>query len=1188
MKTSFAIFSVIVILSSGYSQNVYNLYGDLRGDSVTVAHNLPHSYDGEYQPWMDEYHTVGASSVSLSMAFEVLSFPFRTAPSDTFANRILKLPGQTYSNNKWGNINRFFKLYSFEGEAGVDANVLTSKQFGLPASGQRNILPHSIIRHTVYVHCGDSAEVDPIMDSVSFILDHTRGRMKYYPFVNSNYISGEASDHDLSIFPHVLRSAYYGATSNTRGTVDYFPADEANDPDNFSGCSYYPDDPTDTTELGTNWNRPPQFSLAAFQFNGADGQMFAGYIDTNAAKDGIADIYSEGIEHTYIVDKNLDLTVINPVEKVFYNPSKVEITANNLVFPSQYTFKTTRGLFATSEDVYDSPLCDTAGLHWLKGPEIPVPTDLDTSIYHLKSGSKLTIEPCVTIYDAKFIVDSGATLEYTPTQLEGNAVFVDSGGTIDTLAEQSAGCADCLCNEDYNYTDGIEITSDTTWSDDMTIKGMIAIKNNATLTIDSGAIIEFADAKRVHVNTGITVDTGATLIIDSATLRPLWCDDYWNGIIIHGDEDLGQEYFARPNVGHNGRIQVKNEALIEQARYGVIFGHYDPNFDGGTTTFKWPHSKAGGWIEASDAMFRDNLVDVAFTPYDKRNLSKFTDCTFETTRLPSENIFPGAGVDIHMQDVWGVQFLGNTFRNTIHEQFADSLQGVGIQAHNCGLYIGSEGTTTLDSARFENLYRAIENTVWGGIGKRTLTVRNSVFDSVYQAICIAGGNLHQVKRNWFNILTNELDDNEVWDTWAIFTQNAPSDIAGNELFGLKGQDLAERTAYGMVISNTGPWGNRIVENNTDGFDISIQPEEDNRHLSIKCNEYDGTGTFNWYVSPDPDKNTAQMDTLAHQGTDCTQGETANNTFHDTYDPCNNDDFNVNTHEDVQFEYYAPADTLITAPHCHNLDTLFKCGFDDQSCPVIDDSSGWVLIDLFETPNEVADSLNGNTNTQERFRLGGAVLSAYVEDDNLDDMEEFLADLNGQEARRTEVRYFFDQALYDEAQDALDEVTGAAQETIDFKDFYGLLINMADNDSIIYEADNNRKDALDSIASTNTASAIYAQAALHALGEQTFVWKPQKEQEEQGKRGEIEEPLPARVQLWPNPANQTVTVRTGSSPAGEGMLIFRNMAGKTVFLERTNADSNLVLSLENWGAGLYIVGWYSSDGSISQTKLALVR
>lgn len=88
-----------------------------------------------------------------------------------------------------------------------DPSNIISKEFENVSFGfdnSRIYYPYSVLKHTIYIHCGPDYKIDPIIDSLIYIIDSTRGRMRYYPF-RENYcgVNSEIT-HDITIFLELL------------------------------------------------------------------------------------------------------------------------------------------------------------------------------------------------------------------------------------------------------------------------------------------------------------------------------------------------------------------------------------------------------------------------------------------------------------------------------------------------------------------------------------------------------------------------------------------------------------------------------------------------------------------------------------------------------------------------------------------------------------------------------------------------------------------------------------------------------------------------------------------------------------------------------------------------------------------------------------------------------------------------
>lgn len=368
-------------------------------------------------------------------------------------------------------------------------NSLVSLAFGAVsgASIPHTVLPHSIFKHTINIHCGIDINLSPIISSFSFYVDLTRGRMREYPFRDNTTVSGiNIVDHDLLIRPQLILTSTGNYELNSKSncnysrtliggkcfdgitiddlegvTINYTPFDPSSDDFCASiptlqnvgyGDSFY----TTSYPSGKMHGLPlADHALIAYtSIRNFDGTTLAGYKITNGLSAMEKLVPNNSIVHQYTIDKNINLEWINPVEKIIYNPSEVNITTNNLYFPPNYTFKTIRATFPFESEVVEAESDPKNG-----GPftdptkqDVPVKTDLVkefhvssvydptntdskfASLYHLMNGSKLTVGPCVKIFDATFEVNSGSEIEFE--NWSTNQINIDryqllfNGGTI--------------------------------------------------------------------------------------------------------------------------------------------------------------------------------------------------------------------------------------------------------------------------------------------------------------------------------------------------------------------------------------------------------------------------------------------------------------------------------------------------------------------------------------------------------------------------------------------------------------------------------------------------------------------------------------------------------------------------------------------------------------------------------------
>lgn len=477
----FFFFSFLIIIRISFSQDAINPYLDYDQQPSPDIDNQNYNYapyqyginitgtpyNGEYEINIRDLYAEydgypSFSHLAKSYQMEIVSFPFTmdcafsssgcadppgtTTPSP----RVLHMPSNNSPYNSSMNIwdypgqtdlynitplKEFVNNLSSE-HTPCYAHSLVSAQFvaDFPIGSCRKALPHTVLIHTINIHCGNSKN-DPIVQKFEFIYDNTRGRMKEYPFKNDNIAtSSPANLYDQVFFPRLLLNDYWEYYSQSNhpgdiilpaGTIAYHPYDDI--VNNYGGCTQ------------ANATLPPNNSFGSFiyPYSGSllsaplrqwRGDVLAGYQDAG----GNILNKIDGLEHNYFIDigyPNLDLNIINPSEKIIYNPSEVDVSApvsqypEGVVFPADYTFKTIRGVYPSESEVTaaanDAGNIAANGGAYADLRDVPVPTDLsptsdpaDASVYNIKQGSMITVEPCVKIFDATFNIESGAAMVF--------------------------------------------------------------------------------------------------------------------------------------------------------------------------------------------------------------------------------------------------------------------------------------------------------------------------------------------------------------------------------------------------------------------------------------------------------------------------------------------------------------------------------------------------------------------------------------------------------------------------------------------------------------------------------------------------------------------------------------------------------------------------------------------------------
>ena len=319
----------------------------------------------------------------------------------------------------------------------------------------RRAIPHSVIKHTVYAHCDYPPNENNIIGQFSFYYDNSRGRMRYYPFFATNAVQAGPENYDVIFYPMLIKnqneidlpsqtlylgydeSVYDNHIVISDGGINYFKHSEINP---TSACVSNPSFavPVEIGSLFNVWTpnavNPsfyyPCYSYISAPLRSAEGNYLAGY-EKNQQNQIVT---KPGIRHSYFIDQNTDLNIINPTEKEIYNPSEATITASNFVFPQDYTFKTIRGVYPNEAEALASRIAENGCDANTDLRNVPVKTDLTTenttdainfplsalpatqhlyaSRYYLENNSKLTVQNCVRLFDCTFDVKQGATLQF--------------------------------------------------------------------------------------------------------------------------------------------------------------------------------------------------------------------------------------------------------------------------------------------------------------------------------------------------------------------------------------------------------------------------------------------------------------------------------------------------------------------------------------------------------------------------------------------------------------------------------------------------------------------------------------------------------------------------------------------------------------------------------------------------------
>ncbi len=484
------------------------------------------------------------------------------------------------------------------------------------------------------------------------------------------------------------------------------------------------------------------------------------------------------VAHQYIIDQPIDLNLINPSEKIIYNPSEASIdldnTINNynsgshtLVFPSGYTFKTVSGKYPNKTDVLAA---DPYHLH-IHPEQINAPSTLGcdaVSEYTVEAGSTLEIGDCVSLYDVKITVKPGANLSYNHFTLYGsNYQFVGAGNIVDRAIapseEEAKNCPfNCyehnntmygydLIDYDFSQNGNLDLTSFDANGGDGVLKigGTLTVKSGYTLNVTGPIRVEFGERGKIVVEDGAKLiangTSGSEVVFTSANFCK---QSMWEGIEVWG---VPSNSLQNSNI--QGVVQF-NHVKLSNARNGIATRNGGDN---------WNYN--GGIIRCNNVDFKNNRRSIEILSFHRRipsgteiaNLSYFHNCQFYTDGYlnePGYKTSDGRHTSGHAHvTMWGVKnvnFQNCIFENLTPHDYETDTRGIGIYTIDAAVQL-TGGTNA-------NIFKGLSDGVWcSSTGGQTdyISVDGNHFTNNVHGLTLDGTMLSNVSRNIFEIPAHE-------------------------------------------------------------------------------------------------------------------------------------------------------------------------------------------------------------------------------------------------------------------------------------------------------------------------------------------------------------------------------------------------------------------------------------------------
>jgi hypothetical protein len=323
-------------------------------------------------------------------------------------------------------------------------------------------------------------------------------------------------------------------------------------------------------------------------------------------------------------------------------------------------------------------------------------------------------------------------------------------------------------------------------------------------------------------------------------------------------------------------VVLQNNARIENAVAGITTGKdvnttIDPNY-------------AGGVVQATSTFFYNNQTSVRCLPYHwmaQSNLGFFKNCTFETNRrLNDASLLPIAHVLLN--DVRGVALLGCKFNNTAPTTvFTADHRGAGIDSADATYTVDDliNGISLTAASSFSGLTHGVR-AAFPTATTLNVKVANSDFNNVQRGVRIFGSKGSSVVGNTFSAVPNAASSGLTNATWGARVDNAGRFLVKDN--SVTGVNAALQTNYGIIIDNcSNSPTNQVTANTLKNLHTGILIRGFNgsgpNGVQLQCNVFQAAMTYQLNIEAGA--------SMPNQGSACSVGQTADNTFfHQTNPP----------------------------------------------------------------------------------------------------------------------------------------------------------------------------------------------------------------------------------------------------------------------------------------------------------------
>lgn len=337
-------------------------------------------------------------------------------------------------------------------------------------------------------------------------------------------------------------------------------------------------------------------------------------------------------------------------------------------------------------------------------------------------------------------------------------------------------------------------------------------------------------------NSKIIIKRGGKLVLDGGVITSNEsCSSQWRGIDVWGNSNLAQ--IPTSNQGH---IQIINGGTIENAECGIRTWKPDALPDG-SESLDPDKDYFGGIVWANGAVFKNNKTAVEFMPYEFRNYSYLTQCSFETTSALPNGALPDYFVKL--DGVTAVSITGNDFNNTYTGYTNINERGGGIYAFDSDVLVDKICTGQVmpcneyKKSTFSGLYRGIY--AFGASRQRTVRIQGSDISNTVRGIYLSSLDFAEVNLNNFQVWDEVVGLNP--QGYSVYIDAGTGFTIEENQFTNPG---SSRKGIGLIINESGADNNQVYNNYFANLNFATIAQGYNRSggstttgLCYKCNDF---------------------------------------------------------------------------------------------------------------------------------------------------------------------------------------------------------------------------------------------------------------------------------------------------------------------------------------------------------------